>query len=54
MTDREYYMHRLEMSRRALMELIAKVEHPCGDELSEILVEAVNRIEDLQNEEAYV
>ena len=51
MTEKEYYKYRLEMTRRGLMELIAKCEAPYCDELSEILIEAVNRIEELQNDD---
>lgn len=51
MTQKEYYDYRLEMTRRGLMELIAKYEAPYCDELSEILIEAVDRIEELQNME---
>lgn len=50
MTQKEYYEHRLEESRKALMALIAKVEHPIGDKLSDVLVQAVNKIEELQEE----
>lgn len=53
MTEEEYTEYRMEQSRRALMALIAKVEWPDGDALSEILVKAVNSIEQLQEEYAY-
>ena len=49
MTEKEYYKYRLEMTRRELMKLIAKFEHPYGDEASEILIEAIDRIEELQD-----
>lgn len=51
MTQKEYYDYRLEMTRRELMALIAKFEAPYGDEISEILYEAGDRIEILQQEE---
>lgn len=51
MTQKEYYEYRLEVTRRELMKLIAKFETPYADEVSEILYEAVNRIEELQQEE---
>lgn len=50
MTEAEYAAHRIEQSRRAIMALIAKVERPDGDKLSDILVRAVNEIEALQAE----
>ena len=51
MTQKEYYEYRLEMTRRELMKLNAKFEAPYAYEVSEILNEAVNRIEELQQEE---
>ncbi len=50
MTEEEYMAHNVEQTRRALMQLIAKVEMPDGDPLSEILVNAVNSVEALQEE----
>jgi hypothetical protein len=51
MTEFEYYQYRLNESQKALMALLAKVESPCGDELSEVLIEALNKIEEMQTEE---
>lgn len=50
MTAEEYAEHTTEMSRRALMELLAKVERPDGDPLTGILITAVNAIEELQEQ----
>lgn len=50
MTAHEFYMHRLEETRKGLMALIAKVEMPTGDRLSQILIDAVNKVEELQEE----
>lgn len=50
MSAQEFYMHRLEETRKGLMDLIAKVEMPTGDRLSQILIDAVNKVEELQEE----
>ncbi len=50
MTEEEYAAHNVEQTRRALMQLIAKVERPDGDPLSDILTQAVNSVEALQEE----
>ena len=42
----------MEVSVRFLTALVSKVEEPFGGELSDILNEAVERIERLQNEQA--
>ena len=53
MTEEEYTEYRLEQSRRALISLIEKVECPDGDRLTDVLVKAVNSVEQLQEEAAY-
>jgi len=50
MTEEEYMAHNVEQTRRALMQLIAKVEMPDVDQLTEILLNAVNSVEALQEE----
>ena len=48
MTAEGYNAYRLEMTRRALMALNAKLEAPYGNELSEILSRAIDEVEALQ------
>lgn len=50
MTEEEYKAYNVEQTRRALMQIIAKVERPDGDPLAEILLNAVNSVESLQEE----
>lgn len=52
MTWEEYHRYCMEVSVRLLTALVSKVEGPFGGELSDILNEAVERIERLQNEQA--
>lgn len=49
MSAQEYDRYLLEMSRRTLAALLAKVEQP-NTPLSDILVNALNEIEALQDE----
>ena len=53
MDAREYALYRVEMTRRELMRINASVEmgHEIGERLSEILVTAINAIEELVEEE---
>lgn len=51
MTREEYRSHCAEVSKRALMALIAKIEEPFGGGLSDILNDTVGRIERLQEKE---
>lgn len=50
MTEEEYRAYNVEQTRRALMQIIAKIERPDGDPLTEILLNAVNSVESLQEE----
>lgn len=50
MTCEEYYHYRLEESRRGLMALLEKVEVPFGDNLSDALLDAIRKVERLQEE----
>lgn len=53
MDARDYALYRVEMTRRELMRINASVEmgHEIGERLSEILVTAINAIEELAEEE---
>jgi hypothetical protein len=51
MTAKEYYAYRLAESQAAIMGLLAKVENPYGDKLSEILLSALHEIEALQDKD---
>lgn len=54
MTEEEYQGFTREMSRRALMQIIAKVERPDGDPLTAILTRAVDELEALQEVEVEI
>jgi len=51
MTAEEYRDTLIDFSYRVLQNLIAKVEQPDMDELTEILIEAMDKIERLKDEE---
>jgi hypothetical protein len=50
MTEEEYAAFAAEMTRRTLMQLLAKFERPDGDRLSEIIAQATYEIEALQED----
>lgn len=50
MTEEEYAAHAAEMTRRTLMQLLAKFERPDGNRLSEIITQATYEIEALQED----
>lgn len=56
MTSEEYAKYRVEMTRRALMRLLSKLETgtEIGCRLYNILEDAVNKVEDLAEDAEYI
>lgn len=49
MTDVEYLEFCIKDTKKELRKQLAAIEHPLGDELSDILLEALDKIEQLEH-----